>query len=703
MNNTLTFSANFFRLPVMFFFTALFFGAVNAATFTVTKTADTNDSNCDADCSLREAVAAANTASTDDVIEFDGAIFGTAQTITLSGNSLSIVFNGTLTINGTGAHLLSVSGNRQSRVFYVEKGAIVTINRLTVRDGNGTGNGIFRGGGIFNAGNLNLFEVIVTTNSIKNSDPNLFVAGAGVYSHGEMNITRSRIEFNTAERDGEVESINGGGVFNIVGDMTIIDSSITNNTAQGNGGGINNNALGSLTIVNSTVSNNSSLLSGTGIGGGIANSSIINAVHTTVVENTAASGIAGVISTAKEAAFYSRNCIIARNFVRSNVRDFRGVFTSQGYNFIENTTGTEIIGDTTGNILERNPNLLPLSNNGGFSKSHALAPTSPAIDQGKSFMINTDQRGQTRPYDNPSIPNSDNGDGTDIGALEMQVSDISPDTVFDFDGDGKTDIGIYRPTTGEWWINRSSSNQTFAAQFGQTSDRIVPADYTGDGRTDIAFWRESSGEWFVLRSEDNSFYAFPFGFAGDIPAPGDFDGDGKTDAAVFRPSSATWFVQRSSDGGVLIQQFGQTGDSPVVADYDGDAKDDIAIFRPSVSEWWILRSTAGLTALQFGSAGDKTVSGDYTGDGKADVAFWRESNGFWYVLRSEDFSFYAFPFGLAGDIPVPGDYDGDGKFDAGVFRPTDTVWYIQKSTGGVLSQQFGVAGDQPIPNAFVRQ
>ena len=272
---------------------------------------------------------------------------------------------------------------------------------------------------------------------------------------------------------------------------------------------------------------------------------------------------------------------------------------------------------------------------------------------------------------------------------------------FDFDGDSKTDIGIFRPSNGQWWINRSSNNQTVAAQFGQSSDKLVPADFTGDGKTDVAFWRPSTGQWFIIRSEDNSFYAFPFGSFGDIPAPGDFDGDGRADPAVFRPSNATWYILLSG-GGVAIRQFGVSEDKPVVADYDGDGKDDIAIFRPSVSEWWLLRSTAGLQAVQFGQAGDKTVQGDYTGDGKADIAFWRPSNGFWYILRSEDNSFFAYPFGSNGDIPTPGDYDGDGKADAAVFRPSNATWYLQRSTSGFTAIGFGITGDQPIPNAFVR-
>ncbi len=273
---------------------------------------------------------------------------------------------------------------------------------------------------------------------------------------------------------------------------------------------------------------------------------------------------------------------------------------------------------------------------------------------------------------------------------------------FDFDGDSKADISIFRPAVGEWWLQKSSDGSNYAAQFGSFTDRITPADFTGDGKTDIAFWRPSTGFWYVLRSEDSSFFAFPFGASGDTPVPADFDGDAKTDAAVFRSSSNTWFISRSSDGGTTISQFGVSDDVPVTADYDGDGRSDIAIFRPSVSQWWISRSTAGLTAVQFGSAGDKAVQGDYTGDGKADVAIWRPATGAWSILRSEDSSFYSFPFGASTDIPAPADYDGDGKFDATVFRPSNSTWFSNRTTAGVVIQQFGIPGDLPLPNAFVR-
>jgi N-acetylglucosamine-6-sulfatase len=290
---------------------------------------------------------------------------------------------------------------------------------------------------------------------------------------------------------------------------------------------------------------------------------------------------------------------------------------------------------------------------------------------------------------------------TCVGEQCRRIENETRSTV-DFDGDGKTDISVFRPSVGEWYYQRSSNSVINGATFGGSTDKPVPADYTGDGKTDISVYRPSTGEWYVLRSEDFSFYAFPFGVSTDIPTPGDFDGDGKVDAAVFRPSTGIWYVAKST-GGVTIQPFGTNGDRPVVADYDGDGKSDIAIFRPSVGEWYYLRSSdSQVRGAQFGSSTDKTVQGDYTGDGKADFAFFRPSSGQWFVLRSEDSSFFASPFGVATDTPTIGDYDGDGKFDQAVFRPSTGIWYINKSNGsGVTIQPFGASTDTPAPSYYL--
>lgn len=319
---------------------------------------------------------------------------------------------------------------------------------------------------------------------------------------------------------------------------------------------------------------------------------------------------------------------------------------------------------------------------------------------------------ETVEYTAPLSANFPAGGMLTPGAANVPEAASGP-VLFDFDGDGRSDVSVFRPdpsgfapnrgpegSTAQWWILNSSNLGTYAAAFGQPTDIPVPADYTGDGRTDVAFFRPSSSEWFVLRSEDQSFFSFAFGATGDIPAPGDFDGDGIADPTVFRPSSGTWFTVQSSNQQTTIRGFGANGDQPTVADFDGDGIDDLAIFRPGVSQWWQLRSTAGVIAYQFGQTGDQTAVGDYTGDGAADVAFFRPSTATWFVLRSEDSSFFAFPWGVNGDVPTPADYDGDGRTDPAVFRESDLTWYLLQSTAGFQAVQFGATGDVPTPAVY---
>jgi glucose/arabinose dehydrogenase len=268
----------------------------------------------------------------------------------------------------------------------------------------------------------------------------------------------------------------------------------------------------------------------------------------------------------------------------------------------------------------------------------------------------------------------------------------------DFDGDFKTDVSVFRPSTGVWYANNSSNNTNRIQGFGASGDIPTPEDFDGDNITDIGVFRPSTGVWYHYRSSDNTVGIVQFGANGDVPAAGDYDGDAKADFAVFRPSTGVWYRLNSSNGTAIVQQFGLSGDVPTPGDYDGDGKYDISLFRPSNGVWYRLNSAnGGFGAVAFGASGDATAEGDFDGDFKTDQAVFR--NGVWYVLQSSNGAVQITNWGSSGDVPVVGDYDGDGKDDIGVFRPSTGVWYVVRSSNGsFLITQFGLTGDLAAPN-----
>ncbi|MDQ3800348.1 MAG: FG-GAP-like repeat-containing protein [Acidobacteriota bacterium] len=280
---------------------------------------------------------------------------------------------------------------------------------------------------------------------------------------------------------------------------------------------------------------------------------------------------------------------------------------------------------------------------------------------------------------------------------------ISNPTPFDYDGDGKADISVFRPSAGDWYLSRSSDGAFAGTHFGANGDLIAPADFDGDGKTDISVFRPSTGSWYRLNSSDNSFTAIQFGAAGDLPVPGDYDGDGRADVSIYRPSAGSWYRLNSSNSQSVGVQFGISEDKPIVGDFDGDGKSDLTVFRPSNGTWYRINSSNdSFSPNQFGATGDLPVAADYDGDGKTDLAVYRPSAGDWYIVNSGNQSFTGIHFGITEDRPAPADFDGDGKADLAVFRPSNGAWYLLRSTAGFIGLQFGENGDIPTPNAFVR-
>jgi hypothetical protein len=291
----------------------------------------------------------------------------------------------------------------------------------------------------------------------------------------------------------------------------------------------------------------------------------------------------------------------------------------------------------------------------------------------------------------------------------------------DADGDGRSDLMIFRKSTGTWYSLLSSANYGSgqAVAWGTNSDIPVAGDFDGDHVVDRACFRPSNGTWYILESSTGftSGLTVQWGTNGDVPLQADLDGDGRSDLVVWRPSNGTFYWLTSSSGYTTGQQkqWGSQsyGDTPLLADMDGDKKADLIVWRASTGVWYWLTSSSGYNysaawARQWGTQtyNDIPLAGDLDGDGRADLVIWRPGSGMWYWLKSStgyDPNRQGLKqWGTSGDVPLLLDFDADGVRDLVVWRPGNGVWFwLTSSTGygygSARQQQWGSAAQGDIP------
>jgi hypothetical protein len=398
--------------------------------------------------SLRQAILDTPSGGT---VDFQAGLSGT---ITLTSAELAI--NKDLTITGSGADVITVSGNGALRVFDIGAAFTVEISGLTIAQGQVSGSTGATGGGINNAGNLTLILCTVSANTATGTGLG-FARGGGIENFGTLTITDSTVSGNSASGHtafgggidnggtamiiGSTVNANsasafghanaGGGISN-EGTLTMTNSILSDNRVNDNGGGIYNTGTstltgctlsgnqgfvgngggiynqGTMTLTDSTLSGNAT---SSGPGGGIYNFSALTFTDCTVSGNSAHSG--GGIDNVSPGTANVRNTLLAGNTAPS-APDVAGVLNSQGYNLIGDGTGssgyvgTDQVG-TAGMPID--PMLGPLQNNGGPTPTMALLPGSPALNAGDPTQLGVaDQRGVVR------------RGGVNIGAYQASAS-----------------------------------------------------------------------------------------------------------------------------------------------------------------------------------------------------------------------------------------------------------------------------------------
>ncbi len=417
-----------------------------AATFTVTTTADSGPG------SLRQAVIDANATLGPDTIAFGNTVQGT---ITLTSGEIQIT--DALTINGPGASVLAISGNKASRILFATSamaGKVLTINQLTLKDGKASGDTYggavlsqgslltvnycafsgnsagTRGGaiGIVGWGQGNTGGVTTVNNSTftANSSNN----GGAISTTDPLTVNNSVFTANSSNsRGGGIDSTGSSGGENYA-TLIVNNSTFAYNSAVSFGGAISVSEIKTMTVNNSTVSGNSAIR-----GGGIGSADVyedsrlhlISVINSTVSGNSATTGGGMYFS---DRSYRNSTATIANSIVAGNTavtgkeiyRDdsYQGpIVTFQGHNLLGENGANGLV-----NVLPEDSDLVlagaigtaigPLANNGGPTQTQLPVADSPAIDAGDNALIppgvTTDQRGAGF----PRIVNTT----VDIGAVE---------------------------------------------------------------------------------------------------------------------------------------------------------------------------------------------------------------------------------------------------------------------------------------------
>ena len=246
-------------------------------------------------------------------------------------------------------------------------------------------------------------------------------------------------------------------------------------------------------------------------------------------------------------------------------------------------------------------------------------------------------------------------------------------------------VGVYRPSTGEWFLDRNGS----------------------------ATWNGCGTDGCIQ----------PFTSSAALPVVGDWDGSGITKLGVFVTDSAQWLLDANGNGvfegcqvDACIDSFGQSGDLPVIGKWSTALESGIGLFRPSEKRWHLdsnsndtLENCYTDACVNFNNyqAGDLPVVGDWLGRGTSQLGLFRPSTRQWFLDRNKKKTFdgcgkdTCFAFGSPGDLPVMGDWNGSGLSKVGVFRPSTGEWFLDLNgnhkwdgpTVDLYVPGFGMAGD----------
>lgn len=238
-------------------------------------------------------------------------------------------------------------------------------------------------------------------------------------------------------------------------------------------------------------------------------------------------------------------------------------------------------------------------------------------------------------------------------------------------------------------FNAADTDTMAGAVTAREREKPVVGDWDGDGRTTIGIFADQT--FFLDMDNDGRADAqIAWRYQGDIPVIGDWDGNGIDDLGVFSAAARTFFLDTNRDGRAEISvTMGRGSDLPVAGDWDGDGCDDVGLYRPMTRRYYLDDDEDGVAdrALSIGRTGDVPLVGDWNGDGIDSIGVFRPSLARFYLDDDNDgLHDQIRNYGTASDTPLYGDWDGDGIIDIGIHRQSTGCFSLDYDYGAIRDE-----------------
>jgi CSLREA domain-containing protein len=712
-----------------------------ATDFLVTKTADTADGFCNADCSLREAIIAANASPGADRV-----ILGSGLTYTLTlgpADASGALTSGTgdlditeaLTIDGNGS---TIDAALLDRVLDIQGSFLVTINNLTIKNGLASGFLSFGGGVNIRNATVVMNNCIVSANSTAIEtgarDDGGGIAVVGSYNALTGVATLASLTLNNSTVSGN-SGLNGGGILCVLCTLAVTNSAVSGNTASGgSGGGIDAVGNASTIAVNKTTlaSNIATLAGAQGAGLSVPFGTATSTLTLNrIVSNTAATSSAVFSNAATVTATNNwwgcnfgpgaggTGCVGTPNGVSGSV-------TSTPYLVLKTTASPPAIYTNASSTVTADLTFNSASvdtSGGGAVPNGIVAAFAGTLGVFATSTVTTTNGKATDVYTNSGATGSAvlsaTVDGQTVAATVV-VALAPPTVVTGF----ATGIGSSGATLNGS-ANPNALPTTAQFQYGTTAGygSATPVVALGSGSAPITI-----GAGAIAGLACNTVYHFR---AVATSSAGTANGSDRT----FTTSSCAENIQLSGNLAFGYVRAGATATRTLTIANNGTGPLTVASvtypagFSGNFPNGTIAAGASQIVTVTFAPAVAKTyggtitingnqtsgtiavsgrslaTAGDFDGDSATDITVFRPSTGVWYAMKSSsnNATSQSFSWGLNTDNPVPGDYDGDGKADPAVYRPSTGQWFILTSGSNYtmfIANTWGVGSDLPVPGDY---